>query len=169
MTTSERFIVSFTGHRELTSAQRESFEVQAYDTLTELQATHGSALRVYSGMAAGVDQIAAWLCNDLGIMWGACIPHPKYPLVYFHDMQRWNALLETAAVVHYCHEERETWNPKMNFDRNRQMVDWSDLIIAGTYLNVAEITPENRPRGGTAHAIAYVKAREKPLRICRLV
>lgn len=169
MAEEDPFTVCFTGHRELSEAQRASAVWQLNHELLALQMTFGPRLRAISGMAKGVDQIAANICIDLGIPWAAAIPHSGYPTAYGLAGPEWDRLLDAATSVVYVVNDTVKWKPTYNFDRNAKMLDWSNECIGVTYWDIAtDITRTNRPRGGTAHALQLCIRREFPLKILQL-
>lgn len=164
----EIFRVCFTGHREkdLTSAMLDQVRSGLFTKLSELQSQHAD-LRAISGMASGVDQIAAEICNDLDIPWTAAVPHVNYPQRYGLAGKQWDQLLATAAkVVYVCPDPLFHW--KMNFVRNEWMIKYSNLVIACYKGDPDQITATQRPRGGTAHAISAAKRMKSDLYVIRL-
>lgn len=164
----EIFRVCFTGHREkdLTSAMLDQVRSGLFAKLVELQSQH-SDLRAISGMASGVDQIAAEICNDLDIAWTAAVPHVNYAEHYGLAGKQWDQLLATAAkVVYVCPDDVFHW--RMNFLRNEWMIKYSNLVIACYKGDPDQITATQRPRGGTAHAISTTKRMDTDLYVIQL-
>lgn len=150
------FIIAVTGHRsrDLTESQQK----HAYDSMKDLligaQGKYGSRLRVLSGMADGIDKMAAHLCCELGIEWTACIPHKSYFSTYApygtDQVQYWDEiedLLAKATKIVYVVDESKPWHYKHNFTRNEYMLQWADAVLA-----CAKFSMDNIPsKGGTAH------------------
>lgn len=164
----EVFRVCFTGHREkdLSPAMLDQVRSGLFTKLVELQSEH-SDLRAISGMASGVDQMAAEICNDLDIPWTAAVPHVNYAEHYGLAGKQWDHLLATAAkVVYVCPDDVFHW--RMNFLRNEWMIKYSNLVIACYKGDADQITATQRPRGGTAHAISTTKRMETDLYVIQL-
>ena len=101
---------------------------------------------VITGMALGVDQMAADVCISLGIPFVAAVPFEGQEAIWpGPSKQRYNALIKKAAqVITVCTPGFEPW--KMHA-RNKWMVDNCNELIA-----VWDGTP-----GGTAECVAYAQ------------
>lgn len=108
--------------------------------------------KVISGMALGVDQIAAFIAYQLDIPFIAAIPfkgqESKWPLV---SQQTYHKLLKLAVGQVIVSEGG--YSPEKMQIRNEWMVNHSDQLIAiwdGT-------------AGGTANCVAYAEKVKKPI------
>lgn len=148
-------IVSFTGHRPNKLGgyhlpwpyQREICSL-LYSKLEELRPS--CAL---TGMAQGVDQIAAAICYDLGIPYIACVPFIGQERIWPKDAQeRYKTILDCAAkVVVVCGSEVDPIDALLI--RDEYMVDNSDLLLA-VWNGIL--------KGGTYHTVKYAKLMGKP-------
>jgi uncharacterized phage-like protein YoqJ len=123
--------VAFTGHR------LERLGIRSLDVadsiltfLTNLKGTYGDALHVISGMAQGVDQIAANTAIALGIPFTAAVPWvgfasnwpPEHRAVYLDTLDH------AANVVVTC--DTQEYRPWVYQKRDEWMVDNSDFLAA---------------------------------------
>lgn len=141
-----------TGHRVLGSAFSETALEQKLRTLAE-----NGTDTFYCGMALGFDllcgELLVRLKREFPLRLVACIPcadqSGHYPAA---DRARYAALLrecDETAVLHERYEEG------CMFERNRYMVDRSDLVLA--YLH------ETCKKGGTYYTVRYALKKNKPV------
>lgn len=108
-------------------------------------------LVVLSGMALGVDQWTADICNEWGIPWDAIIPFRGFEGRWPDDAQRrYHQLLETARTTHFVADTYE-YKAAHLYRRNAWMVDHSDHVLAIW----------NGSPGGTANCVEYARRRGK--------
>ena len=147
-------IIAFTGHRpEKLGGYNSQNPMQVWvfgqlkDTLVRLAPT-----KCISGMALGVDQIAARVCSYLKIPWTAAIPFVGQEAIWPCESQQdyWD-LIRKATDVMVCSSGGHS-SEKYQI-RDEWMVDHADLLVAvwdGT-------------RGGTGNTVKYAKLVKKPI------
>lgn len=154
-------VLAFTGHRpnklndEYDGTGPVTHEiVNAFDKmLHELTVLDKRVVRVISGMALGVDQIAAVWAIARGIRVHAAIPHqgqenrwpPIRQSVYKRILEH---PLVTAEVI-----SRGGYKPKKMQTRNEWMVDHCDILVAVW----------DGSTGGTFNCIRYANLKERPV------
>jgi len=145
-------IIAFTGHRNLYGYDLSS---PAYDSLRaeiiKLLQEHKPE-KCISGMALGVDQLAAEICASLGIPFIAAVPFKGQEGVWNQESKdKYAELLGKAAeVVIVCEGGYAPWKMQK---RNEYMCDNADAIIAvwnGSY-------------GGTGNCVNYAEQIKKPI------
>jgi len=162
--------ICITGHRpagmppqygyDIHNAAWEKLRKAFRDVLLFLAEKHGP-VTIYTGMALGVDQAFAEIVLRLrdagcGVFCSAAVPcynqEGKWPV---ENRELYHKILARCDTVDYVTKERYT--PTCMEDRNRWMVDRSDLVIAVW----------NGRRGGTKNCVDYARANgRKILRIC---
>lgn len=119
-------IVAFTGHRPQKLGGDIQFWVR-YHLKQELKKLNPEGC--ISGMALGVDQWAAEICNNLGIPWVAAIPfagqESRWPEA---SQQAYRKLLATAFGT--CIVSPGGYSPQKMQIRNEWMVDRADVVLA---------------------------------------
>lgn len=134
-------IVAFTGHRPSKLIGRVS-EVSG--------AIHAFLLEtrpdeVISGMAEGVDQIAAAWCRILRIPWRAAVPFPGQESRWTERArENYHKLILDARDIVLVDEEYHPWSFQK---RNEYMVDHCDLLVAVW----------DGSDGGTGNCIRYAR------------
>ena len=108
-------------------------------------------LIVLSGMALGVDQWTAEICNEWGIPWDAIIPFRGFENRWPDEAQR-----KYHDLIHSARREvviADTYEYKAShlYRRNAWMVDNSDFVLAVW----------NGSAGGTANCVEYARRRGK--------
>lgn len=106
---------------------------------------------VISGMARGVDMIAAKVAVDNEIPLLAAIPYPGQEHGYpTHEAAEYHKLLEAATKIEILADEPTAYFDavKKLHDRNKWMVDHSNMVIA---------VWDGSPKGGTTHCVRYAK------------
>ena len=146
--------VCFTGHRSIEGADAKIIPALLKGAIR--QAISRGAYRFLAGGAMGFDTIAALCVLELK----AEFPHIKLELILpcKNQAQKWSdrnrlvydMIAERADRVEYLHEH---YTPTCMHDRNRRLVDDSDLTIA--YLV--------HSGGGTAYTVAYALQSKKEL------
>lgn len=150
MGTSQELVVAFTGHRpdKLDKYDREWIAGALINVLRDLK-----PVGAISGMAVGLDQMAAQCCNHLQIPWTAAIPFVGQELVWPKSAQReYHKLLLTArGKVVVCQPVLEAW--RMMQLRNEWMVDNCDVVIAVW----------DGSKGGTANCVKFAELMGKKI------
>lgn len=154
-------VLAFTGHRpnklndeydgtgHVTRSIVEAFDKMLYET----GCIGKRVTRVISGMALGVDQIAAVWAIARGIPVTAAIPHQgqanRWPPIRQAVYKR---ILEHELVTtHYV--SRGGYKPKKMQTRNEWMVDHCDVLVAVW----------DGSSGGTLNCIRYANLKERPV------
>lgn len=154
--------VSVTGHRpnklygyDMRNAGWAALEGRFLNWLlthTDNTASGRTPIDLYTGMALGVDQIAAIAALDyrnLGhnINIHACIPCRNHPSAWPASSQRmYYEILTQVDYIHLIHDDE--YQPKYMQDRNEFMVDNTDILLAcwdGT-------------KGGTGNCVRYAQS-----------
>ena len=151
-------IIAISGHRpnklfgyDLTNTKYDFIRNELKAILQELKAT-----KVISGMALGVDTIAAETCIELKIPFVAAVPFADQKKVWPQTSQvRYKELLAQACeIVIVCEGEYAAWKLQK---RNEWMVDRCDKLIACWNGDLS---------GGTYNCIQYAeKINKKVIRI----
>ncbi len=154
----ENKAVCFTGHRP--------DKVGGYDEANEIAEKVKSFLRAeiiklkaegylafISGMALGIDQWAAEIVlEDPELTLIAAVPckgqESKWPE---SSRARYNEIIKRAHRIHYVAESYAPWVMQ---ERNKFMVDKSEIVVAVW----------DGSSGGTANCVKYAKAQEKEIR-----
>jgi len=127
------------------SPLQDAIRLWMHAELTALLATHGTDLRVISGMALGVDMWWAEEALALDVPLHAYVPFAGQENVWPRASQEhYQSLIERAEVVVIC-SEGGYGASKMQL-RNKRMVDDADVHLA-----VWDGTP-----GGTANCVHYM-------------
>jgi len=136
--------IAVTGHRRASNLGKfANLRGRMREKLVEL-----SPELLISGMAIGVDQIAARVAIEMGIPVWACIPCLGQDSVWSEGMRRqWRQILERCERVTIVTEQ--AYHPRLMQVRNEFMVDNADEVLA-----VFDGTP-----GGTANCIRYATER----------
>ena len=133
-------IVSFTGHRKISNPSYVKEELRK--VLTELKPE-----KAISGMAIGVDTIAAELCIELGIPFIAAVPFKGQESIWpTESKKKYNELLSKASEVVIVSEGG--YSAYKMQTRNIWMTDRCDKLI-GVW---------DGSSGGTANCIFYAKS-----------
>jgi len=144
-------IVAFTGHRPDKLSGYGPSDLQnwvRYHLKQELIELNPEGC--ISGMALGVDQWAAEICNDLGIPWVAAIPFVGQESKWPEESQRayWKLLATAKASCIVSPGGYEIWKLQR---RNEWMVDRASVILAVW----------NGSSGGTANCVRYARSKNK--------
>lgn len=111
----------------------------------------GFEIQIISGMALGIDMIAAEIAIELGLTWTAAIPFLGQETAWPKESQdRYHRLLSKTTKIVYVSEPGYT--PSKMQIRNEWMVDMCDLLI-GVW---------DKSTGGTMNCISYAKSVHKP-------
>jgi len=109
--------------------------------------------RILTGMALGVDMLWAEVGIVFGIQVVACIPcvgqGSNWPEA---SRARYNSILLHPNVSQVL-VSKEPYRPELMQERNRWMVDHSDLLLAVW----------DKSRGGTANCVEYAMAKDRPI------
>jgi uncharacterized phage-like protein YoqJ len=115
-------------------------------------------LTIITGMATGVDQLAAQLAIDMKIPFIAAVPFLGQEAVWpAQAKQHYKYLLSQAKEIKIISEGGYS-EPKM-FKRNEWIVDNCDRLIA--------VWHKTNPHGGTFYTIKYAKSIKRNLTIVR--
>ncbi len=135
-------IVAFTGHRP---DKLEGLASSVSDAIRWFLVRTGPE-RAISGMALGVDQLAAAWCRILRIPWIAAIPFPGQDVRWSGQQRKqYEKLLEDASDIVVLDKEYHPWSFQK---RNEWMVDNSELL-ASVWDGSA---------GGTANCVRYAES-----------
>ena len=148
-------ILAFTGHRpnklggyDYHNPLNKLVERAMEKAIEEINPT-----KIISGMALGVDQLAANLAQMNSIPWIAAVPFRGQELAWPKQSQTlYHRLLETASEVVIVSEG--DYSPQKMQVRNQWMVDHSNILLAVW----------DKSAGGTANCIRYAEAQGKPIR-----
>lgn len=140
-------ILAMTGHRpdKLGGYDlRSAYACRVRDAIRNSLNMIGDLGFVISGMALGVDQMAAEICIELGIPFVAAVPHEGQELMWPEAAQRhYHDLLSQSEKVFII--SPGGYSAKKMRKRNEWMVDCCDILLAvwdGT-------------TGGTSNCIKY--------------
>ena len=146
--------VCFTGHRDVSGRTAALLPAATKKVIRE--AIGRGAYRFLAGGAVGFDTVAALCVLEMK----SEFPHIRLELILpcRNQAQRWSdanrsiysMILERADSVEYLHEN---YTASCMHDRNRRLVDLSDLVIA--YFE--------HSGGGTAYTVAYALKNKKEL------
>jgi len=140
-------IVGFTGHRKLDiNSQWDYVRDQIKNKLIELKPT-----KAVSGVAIGVDQLAADICIELNIPFIAAVPFVGQELIWPAEAkERYMRLLDFAdEVVVVSPGKYAAWKLQR---RNEYIVNTSDMIIA---------VYQPGKSGGTKNCLDYAAKKNK--------
>lgn len=166
--------VSFTGHRP---SKMCGYDAAAYMDFVQRLARFlaelcpGEPLKVITGGAQGVDQLAFWaadLAKNLrgGITNAVYVPFRGQQSIWketgLFSRQQYETMLQAADEMYYLAEKPETKSGvvKALHARNHRMVEASDQVVA-VYLGQDWHTES----GGTAECMRYAESKGKPLRV----
>jgi uncharacterized phage-like protein YoqJ len=142
-------IVAFTGHRPERLKDRVN---EVYSAIQAFMLEENPSL-VISGMAQGVDQLAAGWARALQIPWIAAVPfrdqYTRWPQVH-QDMYK--KLLESAQRIEVI---SESYSRDVYQKRDEWMVDNCDKLIA---------VWDGIKAGGTYNTIKYAEKIGRPIR-----
>ncbi len=153
--------IAFTGHREIDAASASAL-VPALKALLKILISHG-ATNFLAGGALGFDTIAALSVLELKKEY----PHISLELILPCKTQtkRWseenqavyNFILENADKYEFVHENYTSY---CMHDRNRRLVDGSDMCVAYLVDN----------GGGTAYTVSYaIKQGKEIINLAELI
>jgi len=109
--------------------------------------------RILSGMALGVDMLWAEAGISACITVVACIPCKNQDALWPDTSRaRYRGILFNPFVTQVLVSD-QPYSPKLMQDRNKWMVDKSNLLLAVW----------DRSRGGTANCVEYAMAMDKPI------
>ena len=132
--------IGITGHRPpRLKGQEKLIEHWIEEQLINLRAVYKNIILV-TGMAAGVDQIAALAAIKLGVGVKCFFPY-KHKLSITEQY-----IVENAAEVRYFAEQYTGRGVYLN--RDRALVDESDIML---------VVFDGRPIGGTYYTVEYAK------------
>lgn len=116
---------------------------------------------IITGMALGVDQLAAMIAIELGIPFVAAIPcigqESKWP---YKSIDRYQHLISEADLVHYV--TREPYNNTCMQKRNEWMIDQM------TNLDDILIAVWDGTSGGTKNCIDYAIKKNKTIQYIKI-
>ncbi|MDE5721632.1 MAG: DUF1273 domain-containing protein [Clostridia bacterium] len=135
--------------------------LKALEAKIKLAITEYKITNFISGMAIGVDmdfaETVLKLRNKYPVTLECALPCPNQILKWNNaDKLRYESILELADTVNLVSEK---YTPECMLDRNRYMVDKSELVIA--VFNGIE-------KGGTWHTINYAKKENKIIELIEL-
>jgi uncharacterized phage-like protein YoqJ len=134
-----------TGHRQIDLEQASEYVKQ----LTDMAIAHG-ATQFYSGMALGVDQLAASEWTRRELPWTAVIPCRGYESRWENSQQKvFRELLDAAEENLWLHEK---YTMGCNHVRNRWLVDTCEMGIA---------IFDGRRGGGTRYTVKRAIAQKR--------
>lgn len=149
-------IVAVTGHRPAAFGNDYTLDGEAWDLVWAWFAVQFDELkpaRVLTGMALGVDQVAALVCADRGVPFTAVVPFAGQQERWRdRDKQRYADLLAKAAEVTVV--SAGGYSAGKMHARNRWMVDRADVLLAVW----------NGNGGGTASCVEYAERQSVPVR-----
>lgn len=144
-------IVAFTGHRP----DKLVGKIPAVSSAIQSFLMEGNTHEVISGMAEGVDQIAAAWARILRIPWRAAVPFPGQESRWNQRAQEsYHKLILDAWDIVVCDEEYHPWSFQK---RNEWMVDNCELLVA-----VWDGSP-----GGTRNCLEYARRTGREVRYLR--
>jgi uncharacterized phage-like protein YoqJ len=146
-------IISFTGHRPDKIFGKEKYIFEEIEKkLVELKPD-----KIISGMAVGVDQIAACVAVKLSIPFIAAVPFEGQEKIWPKEAKaHYNHLLsKTTEIKIVCEGGFTAWKFQK---RNEWMVDNSDILIACW----------NGSSGGTANCVKYAEKIKKEIIYIRI-
>lgn len=166
--------VAFTGHRPKNLC---GYDTAAYTDFVHELAMYltslypGEGLRVITGGAQGIDQLAFWaadLAKDrrTDITNIVYVPFRGQSSIWkatgLFSRSEYGHMLDAADEVRYLAEKPAERSEiiKALHGRNHQMVDAADEVIA-----VYRGTDYANDRGGTAECMRYAEAKGKPIRV----
>lgn len=147
-------IVASTGHRPDKIGGYDLRNPVAFRIRQRLrqQLTEIKPRKAISGMALGVDQLAAEVCIELDLPFIAAVPFKgqenKWPVK--SQLYYWELMGEAAETVVVCEGGYAAWKMQV---RNAWMVDHCDILLAvwdGT-------------AGGTANCVRYAQTQKKQI------
>lgn len=155
-----------TGHRPKTIYSY-NYDAWCWDPFKEFVSTmlrdvsreNGRPINVWSGMALGVDQVAAQCVlhvRDLGypVTLSCAIPCLEYTEMWNYNSKKiYNDILSKADNVVVVTEDYYT--PYCLSDRNKYMIDRSDCLVAFVL----------EPDGGTWDGVRYARKRNIPVHL----
>lgn len=171
------FAVSFTGHRpgkgiygyDEHGAWQQLCSCVA-DALRDIAARHGGRLRVVTGGAQGVDQIAFWAAEharDASTIQNAVfVPFPGQDGRWGEDgdfgRRAYRRMLSMADEVVFCSEAPPAAGQagRLLQARNVRMLEESDLLVAVTSMGLGDLPARG---SGTANAIRTAMGRRMPI------
>ena len=135
--------IGVTGHRpKRIKGQEKEIKIWLENSLKNLKMENDNLVLI-SGMAQGVDQIAAYVALKTGVDLHCYFPY-KYRLWPEEEY-----LLENAAEVRY---ESEEWHRSCHVKRDRRIVDDCDLLL---------VIWDGIKAGGTWYTYNYAKREGK--------
>lgn len=150
----EETIITITGHRPNKLGgynPKAELNIKVYEAL---EAKMVNAVKKFSnvvfrtGMAIGVDQMAAHICIKHNVTFDAYVPHEgqesRWPK---HAQDEYRKLLTYARKIYMTHEGPYPGAWCLH-KRNEQMVDGADYLLS---------VYDGSPGGGTASCVKYAK------------
>ena len=147
--------LAFTGHRpnKLGGYDYHNPLNKLVERAMELAIEEINPTKIISGMALGVDQLAANLAQMNSIPWIAAVPFRGQELAWPKQSQTiYHRLLETASEVVIVSDGE--YSPQKMQIRNQWMVDNCTQLLAVW----------DGSNGGTANCVTYAEAQGKPIR-----
>lgn len=139
--------ITITGHRPQRLMGKEQ-DIKAWMTGTFQEL---NPELVITGMAQGVDQIAAWICYDEHIPYYCYFPYKRV----LHPEQEF--LLENSAGRTWM---KEKYNGPQDFiERDKRMVEMGDMVLA---------VWDGKEYGGTWETMEYARKLQKDIIILNL-
>lgn len=147
--------IAITGHRPDSLDKDYSYTSDLwryiYDEL-ESTFTKINPKKIYTGMALGVDTVAAEIAIKMGIPYVACVPFPGQEEVWTPAQQvHYNMLKEFADSV--VNVSPGPMQPSKYQIRNQYMVDNADIVVAVW----------NGWKGGTRNCVEYALRQQVPV------
>lgn len=154
--------IAFTGHRpqSLGGFGNKESEKRIKDCVMAVligKMKFGEDISAISGMALGVDQWAAEVCNELKIPWEAYLPYYDQDSLWSPEQKKkYRELLLTAVAGRVISDKPTSkWDAASKLQkRNESMVDDCDILIA--VWNGSE-------QGGTYNCIKYAKKKGRTI------
>lgn len=147
--------VAITGHRPKNLDEDYTYQSPIWEWIrNELAATFNKVQpkRIYTGMALGVDTVAAEVALLLEIPFVAAVPFPGQEAKWSHEQQdHYRMLLSLAEDV--VQVDKGPYSPYLMQKRNEYMVNNADLLVAVW----------NGWKGGTRNCVEYALKNQVPV------
>jgi hypothetical protein len=167
---SEKWVVSFTGHRpgKLDRYEMARAIAAVAEFLEQRQKEHPN-LHVLVGGARGCDEMARCECVRLNIPYSLVLPHVGYRVYWEEAGLGEDYDVHVASVGRPCGPTKvifvvpdtQPWSPNHNLARNEYLVRWANEVAC---IYKGELTDEAlKGRGGTKHCIRTALSAGKPI------
>lgn len=161
MTKDTRMIIAMTGQRPQSLDGDYTYKSEMWRFIDdELERTFQkiNPKRVITGMALGVDTVAAEVAFRMGIPFTAAVPFVGQEKNWSSEQQqRYRELLNVASDIEIVCKEPDFYAKDFQ-KRNEWMVDNADIVVAVSNRNDGKLM-----KGGTANCIRYAFKQEVPV------